>query len=316
MTVGRLAPAVAGHLAELAAQGALNLSRLDAVSARVASAAGQALGTQEAGPTAPMQEWVLTLPGRDLPARVYLPPGHQEPTGLPVLVWYHGGGFVLGDLDSADQLCSFLATQTGAAVVSVGYRLAPEHPWPAAHLDAVDALEWVYRNAAGLGLDGTRLAVAGDSAGATLAAAAARGACDLGIELAHQVLFYPVVSTGMDSGSYAEFRTGFGLLRDEMEWFFQHYGVLGEPARREFDTVLATPDAGLAPIHLVSAECDVLRDEGEGYAAAALAAGVEVTAVRYLGVPHGFIQMTGVTAQAEAALSAASRVLRRALHPR
>lgn len=317
MTVGRLAPAVAGYLAECGAKGALNLSRLEPVGARLASAVGQALGTQEAGPAASIRELVLALPGRDLPGRLYLPSGYAEPGGLPVLIWYHGGGFVLGDLDSADQICSWFAVETEIAVISVGYRLAPEYPWPAAHLDAVDSLDWIHRHAAGLGLDGTRIAVAGDSAGATLAAVAAvRGAYDRGIELALQVLFYPVISTGMNSASYAEFGSGFGLERDDMTWFFHHYGVLGAPACWDFDTVLATPDARLPPIYLVSAECDVLRDEGEGYAAAALAAGAEVTAVRYLGVPHGFVQMTGVTAQAEAARAAASRALRRALHSR
>jgi len=250
----------------------------------------------------------LDLPGRALAARLYRPPA---PAGvLPALVWYHGGGFVLCDLDSADQICSDLAVRTDALVVSIGYRLAPEHPWPAAHQDAVDSVDWLVRHAGDLSLDAGRIAVAGDSAGATLAAAAAVASASRELGLVAQVLFYPVVSASMDSASYWHFAAGFGLERDEMEWFLGHYGVLGGAGAVGFDRVLATPDASMPPMFLVSCECDVLRDEGEGYAALAADAGVEVVAARYLGMPHGFVQMTAVTPQADAALDAASRFLR------
>ena len=306
MSAGRLQPGIAAHLAASAAKGASGLAGLDPDQARRASAAGQALGTSPDEPVVPSRDVVLDLPGRRIPGRLYSAhPGGDRPG--PVVVWYHGGGFVLCDLDSADGICSRLAIATGATVLSVGYRLAPEHPWPAAHDDAAEALAWVHAHAATLGVDAGRIAVAGDSAGATLAAHAAHSAVRAGIGLALQVLFYPVISTAMDTASYARFGSGYGLERAEMEWFFGHYGVFGAPG---FDRLLPVPQAPLAPIHLVTAECDVLRDEAEHYAAQAQAAGVEVAAVRYLGVSHGFVQFTGVTGLADAALDGAARALR------
>lgn len=308
-----LDPAVAAHLAAQAAEDLGYVGVPSLAEARRAAAAGQASGTSPHEAVLPSRDILLPLAGRDIRARAYPPPGRPTDGASPVILWYHGGGFVLCDLDSADGICSRLATATGATVLSVDYRLAPETPWPAAHRDAADALVWVRDNSDKLGLDAARVAVAGDSAGATLAAHAATHAAASGIPLSAQVLFYPVVSTAMDTASYEEFADGFGLLRDEMAWFFGHYGVLDGAAAADFDEALAHPRSSLAPLHLVTAECDVLRDEGEAYGRAAQAAGVAVTAVRYLGMPHGFVQMTGVTPMADAALAGAARELRRAL---
>lgn len=241
MSAGRLQPGIAAHLAASAAKGASGLAGLDPDQARRASAAGQALGTSPDEPVAPSQDIVLDLPGRRIPGRLYSAhPGGDRPG--PVVVWYHGGGFVLCDLDSADGICSRLAIATGATVLSVGYRLAPEHPWPAAHDDAAEALAWVHAHAATLGVDAGRIAVAGDSAGATLAAHAAHSAVRAGIGLALQVLFYPVISTAMDTGSYARFGSGYGLERAEMEWFFGHYGA-------RFRLPAAAEPASLGVVH-------------------------------------------------------------------
>lgn len=317
MSQDALEPAIAAHFAERAAQGTLSVAPLGPEDARLLSATGQELGTAADQPSVPSRDIVIRLAGRDLPGRVYPAPGAKHGEATPVVVWYHGGGFVLCDLDSADGICSRLVTNTGATVISVGYRLAPEDPWPAAHDDAADALAWVHAHAAELGVDPGRIAVAGDSAGATLAAWAATTAAHvLGIPVVLQVLFYPVISARADSGSYRQFASGWGLDRDEMLWFLRHYGVLDGPARDEFDRTLADPRPPLAPIHLVSAECDILRDEGERYLAHARAAGVATTGVRHLGVPHGFVQLTGLTPQADAALAGAARALRQAFTAR
>jgi acetyl esterase len=240
-----------------------------------------------------------------VPVRVFRPAGGE--TGA--LVYLHGGGWVLGDLDSHAPVCRTLATRSGAAVVAVDYRLAPEHPYPAAVEDAWAATRWTAEQFA-------RIAVGGDSAGGNLSAVVARRARDTGLSLALQVLVYPATDHGARWPSYRENRDGPGFRTSEMEWFWEQY--LDDPARAaEPDCCpLRAPDlSGLAPALVMTAEYDPLRDEGDAYARALEAAGVTVALHRYDGLIHGFLRMPAVTGRADAALTLIAAAVRDALTP-
>ncbi len=234
-----------------------------------------------------------SIPGvaGEIPVRIYTPEGNPP---MGVLVYYHGGGFVLGDLESHDRVCRSLANKAGCVVVSVGYRLAPEHVFPAAADDCYAATKWVAGNAASIGADPARLAVGGDSAGGNLAAAVAMMARDQGgPAIAFQLLFYPVTDCALDTPSQKEFAAdGYVLSRGDMEWFWNHY--LGSGADAEKTNPYACPLraknlAGLPPALVMTASHDPLRDEGERFAQRLISAGVKVTCTRYEGVTHGFI---------------------------
>src|SRR5712671_335505 len=227
----------------------------------------------------------------DIPVRIYTPEGNAP---MGVLVYYHGGGWVLGDLESHDRVCRALANRGGCVTVSVDYRLAPEHVFPAAAEDCYAATKWVAENAASLGADGARLAVGGDSAGGNLAAVVSMMARDRGgpaINL--QLLFYPVTDCALDTPSQKEFAAdGYVLSRGDMEWFWNHY--LGAGSETEKTNPYACPLratnlAGLPPALVMTASHDPLRDEGERFAQHLISAGVKVTCTRYEGVTHGFI---------------------------
>lgn len=231
---------------------------------------------------------VVDVDADGVPARLYLP----RP-GAPVVVHLHGGGWVVGDLDSHDAVCRLLAARSGSAVLAVDYRRAPEHPWPAALLDAEAAAAWVRREAPALEVDAARMAVLGDSAGGALAAAVALRAREReALEgtpspYAAQVLVYPAVDARCASGSHGSQRHG--LTRERMLWYWDAY--VPQPADRlrpDVSPALATDLAGLPPAAVVTAEHDPLRDEGEDYAARLAAAGVPVVATRWLGMVHGF----------------------------
>ncbi|WP_449065350.1 alpha/beta hydrolase [Planomonospora algeriensis] len=240
-----------------------------------------------------------------VPVRVYRPEDGDRP--LPVIVYFHGGGWVFGSVARNDALARDLAVRTGAAVVSVDYRLAPEHPFPAAADDALTAVRDVFARPAGYGADPERIAVLGDSAGGNLAAVAAWQARDAGLRLAHQVLVYPVADVAMDTPSYRTYATGFGLGADEMAWFAAQYG--GDPADPRLAPLRLADKAGLAPATVLTAECDPLRDEGEAYAAGLAAAGVAVEYRCYAGAIHGFFGLPGFFDQAaEAREYAAARL--------
>ena len=240
----------------------------------------------------------------DVPVRVYRPSGAP---GLPVVVYLHGGGFVLGSLDSHDQLCRSLAVGVGAAVVAVGYRLAPEHPFPAAIDDAWSATRWVFERGGDLGVDVTRVAVAGDSAGGNLAAVIAQLACDAALALRSQVLIYPVIDRQLDRPSMVDNAEGYVLERADMEWFWQQYDPQGRAASDPTAVPLARGDlSGLAPALVITAEHDPLRDEGEEYAARLKDAGVATNVLRFDEVFHGFIQMPGLLSAADEATAAIS----------
>lgn len=243
---------------------------------------------------------VPTRAGR-VPLRRYEPAAGASGAGL---VWFHGGGWVIGSLDSHDQACRELAARTGGTVWSVDYRLAPEHPYPAAVHDAVDATVAVATGAAGV-VDPARLAVGGDSAGGHLATVVARTLVELGGPVpCAQVLVYPVTDLHGDRGTHAsrhDNAEGYLLTTDTMEFFTDCF--VPDPARRSEPDAspLRAPDlSGLPPALLLTAEYDPLRDEGEAYAAAMAAAGVEVVAERYDGAIHLFWQLSTTTASQRA----------------
>ncbi len=258
----------------------------------------------------------ITIPGPDgpIPARVYRP--SLEGT-RPTIVYFHGGGWVIGDLDSHDNSCRTLAADSDSVVVSVEYRLAPEHRFPAAVDDCYAATLWAAAEIGSLGGDADQLVVGGDSAGGNLAAAITLKARDeAGPSIAFQLLIYPVTGTPWDgTGSYTENAEGYMLTAAAMVWFTDHY--LGEDrAARDhphFAPGRASDLAGLPPAHVITAEFDPLRDEGEAYAARLEAAGVPVTVTRYDGMIHGFYGMAAVLAQGRAAQLEAAARLRAAL---
>jgi acetyl esterase len=233
---------------------------------------------------------------------------------LPLLVFFHGGGFVIGDIDTHDATCRGLAKAAHCIVVSVDYRLAPEHPFPAAPEDCYAATVWVADNAASLGGDGARLAVGGDSAGGNLAAVVALMARDRGgPALTHQLLIYPVIDHNFDTASYVENGRGYLLSREMMMWFWGLYlEDAGDGSKPYASPIRAEDLSGLAAATIISAEFDPLRDEGEAYARRLGDADVAVTARRYDGMVHGFFAMTAVLDRAREAVAFAAAELRRA----
>lgn len=230
----------------------------------------------------------LSLDGR-ISARLYKPAAAAADAPPPAVVFFHGGGWVTGDIDTHDAVCRRLAHETPCAVVSVDYRRAPESHYPAALDDCYDATSYVAKHAAELGIDGTRLAVMGDSAGGNLAAAVALRSRDQhGPQLVAQVLIYPVVDDTCSSASYSEYARGYGLTKANMEWYWKQY--LGEATADE----LAAPSRaeslrGLPPAFVITAEYDVLRDEGEAYARRMRDEGNDVRLWRVGGTVHGFV---------------------------
>lgn len=254
----------------------------------------------------------LSLPTRDgatIAARLYAPAQER----LPVLLYFHGGGFTIGSVATHDALCRHLSHLARCAVVSVDYRLAPEHKFPTAADDAGDALQWLVREAGALGLDGTRIAVGGDSAGGTLAIVCAIEARDAGLPLALQLLFYPGCAAHQDTPSHKTFAEGFVIGEAQISYFFNHY--VNSPADREdwrFAPLLAPDLEGLAPAWIGLAECDPLVDEGVLYADKLRAAGVAVDLEIYRGVVHEFIKMGRAVPEALQAHADAARALKHA----
>nr|WP_296015422.1 alpha/beta hydrolase [uncultured Acidovorax sp.] len=255
----------------------------------------------------------LHIPARDghaLPARLYAPSTDAD---LPVLMYLHGGGFTIGNLATHDILCRELARLAGCMVVSLDYRLAPEHRFPTAHNDAWDALQWLARQGQTLGADPERLAVGGDSAGGTLAAASAILARDAGVPLALQLLIYPGCAPHQNTPSHATFARGLVLEEPAISWFFGNY--VQSRAEREdwrFAPLLAPDVEGVAPAWVGLAECDPLVDEGIEYADKLRLAGVPVDLDIYRGVTHEFIKMGRAIPEARKAHADAARALRRA----
>ncbi|QHJ01339.1 alpha/beta hydrolase fold domain-containing protein [Xylophilus rhododendri] len=261
------------------------------------------------------RELDFLIPARDgasLPARLVAPePGDAA---LPVLLYFHGGGFTVGSVATHDILCRELARLAGCAVVSVDYRLAPQHKFPTASDDAWDSLQWLASHGASIGIDGTRIAIGGDSAGGTLAASCALLARDAGLPIALQLLFYPGCSARQDTASHRRFAHGPIIDAGLIQWFFSHY--IRSDADREdwrFAPLLADDLDGVAPAWFGLAECDPLVDEGVDYADRLRAAGVAVDLEIYRGVTHEFIKMGRIVAEARQAHAAAAGALAAAL---
>ena len=244
----------------------------------------------------------LLIPGPAgaLRVRVYRPLSTEV---LPVVIWFHGGGWVVGTLASHDPVCRALANRTPCVVVAVDYRLAPEAPFPAAVEDAWAATRWVAEEALKLGGDARRLVVAGDSAGGNLAAAVALRARDSGLELALQVLVYPVTDFDLDSESYLRLASGLNLTRAKMAWYWKQYLAGADGSHPDASPLRAPELGGVAPALVQTAEHDPLLSEGEAYAARLADAGVPVTLTRYEGMIHGFIRMPALVAEADFALA-------------
>ncbi len=289
------------------------LYRMTPQDARAAYAAGA--GVLELPPAALDRVENLQLRARDgcpLPLRLYAPTGLR----LPVLLYFHGGGFTVGSIDTHDVVCRALARLSVCAVASLGYRLAPEHRFPVAAHDAWDALAWLAGQGDALGLDTRRLAVGGDSAGGTLAAVCAIQARDAGIPIQLQLLFYPGCAARQDSASHARYGQGPLLERELTDFFFSQY--LREDADRDdwrFAPLNAPDVAGVAPAWFGLAECDPLIDEGLQYADKLRSAGVSVDLEIYRGVTHEFIKMGRALPEARQAHADAARALKAALTP-
>jgi len=243
----------------------------------------------------------VPVAGGEITVRAYSPGG---PGPHPALVYYHGGGWVIGDLHTHDGLCRSLTNAARCAVLSVDYRLAPESKYPVAVEDSYAALLWIAANADRLGIDRRRIAVGGDSAGGNLATVVALAARDRkGPRLALQVLIYPVTDHDLDTRSYVENATGYVLTREGMRWFWNQYLAREAQGREPYASPLrASSLAGLPPALVITAEYDPLCDEGEAYAARLRDAGVPVTLTRYPGMFHGFVRMTNILDKARTAL--------------
>jgi acetyl esterase len=250
-------------------------------------------------------------PTEPIPIRVYRPSMGER---LPAVMFFHGGGFVLGDLETHDRQCRRLANGSGCSVIAVGYRLAPEHRYPAAAEDAYSATCYVAEHGSDFGIDPSRIAVAGDSAGGNLAAVVALMARDRrGPALQCQLLIYPVTDFTDESPSMQEFNGHF-LTIEMMDWFANQYVPSSTDRRSPYASPMyATDLRGLPPAFVVTAECDMVRDQGEAYARKLLEAGVQVELKRYDGMIHPFISLGGVIDDGHVAIDEAAAVLRAAL---
>lgn len=271
--------------------------------------------TQPAPPdVAEVRDLAAPGPGGDIPLRLYRPRGSSAAQGLPVLVYFHGGGWVIGDRDTHDVLCRELANGSGCAVVSVDYRLAPEHRFPAAADDALAATRWVHAHAAELQLDGTRIAVGGDSAGGNLAAVVALQARGSALPIAFQLLIYPATDQRRGWPSHQSNGQGYLLTKDSMDYFHDHYL---EDARHDDDwraSPLLHPDhARLPPAFVLTAGYDPLRDEGLAYAQKLTEAGNRAALVCFERQIHGFITMGKVIDEANVAVQLCAAQLKHAL---
>jgi acetyl esterase len=257
------------------------------------------LVTMPRTPIHAVENRVIPGPAGALALRIYRPAASAR---LPVILFCHGGGFVLGDLDTHDSICHRLAHSSDCAVIAVDYRRAPEARFPGPLDDCTAALQWIAHNAARLDLDGSRLALCGDSAGGNLAAATALRAHHDGLAVRHVALLYPMVDPACDTASMHAFARGHLLARDGVQWAWSQYLSVPADATNPLVSLLHAELAAFPPTSVVTAECDPLRDEGEAFAVCLQAAGVAVTARRYAGMVHGFAGLPNVTPVASQAI--------------
>jgi acetyl esterase len=306
-----LDPQIAAMRAERMARGATPLYEMTLERARAADLADIRAAGGDAEPVFEVTD--TTFPGKDgdLPVRVYRPAADRP---LATLAYFFGGGWTLGGIDTSDGVCRALANAAGCLVVTPGYRLAPEHPFPAAVEDCLAAVSWVEENADALGADPARIAVGGDSAGGNLAAVVALQARDRGVRLAAQLLVYPNTCYRSDTDSLRDNDDRWMFNRHSVDWYWRNYLPDPELGRDPRVSPLLAPDlSGLPPALVITAEYDPLRDEGERYAERMRAAGVPVELTRYDGMAHGFFTMSGVLPDARRAVAQAARYLRTAL---
>jgi acetyl esterase len=299
----------------LAERGVPPIHTLTPAQARQAYLDRRSFSQPDPGEVAEVRDLAAPGPAGSIPLRLYRPLGSPRGAALPALVYYHGGGWVIGDLDTHDTLCRELANQSGCAVVAVDYRMGPEHRFPAAVDDVLAATRWVRDQAAALGIDAERLAVGGDSAGGNLAAVVALAARDAGdLAIAFQLLIYPATDMRRGHPSHVTNGQGYLLTSDTISYFHDHYI---SDARHDLDwrasPLLHPKLAGLPPALVLTAGFDPLRDEGLAYASALSAAGSRATYVCFERQIHGFIGMGRVLDEANAAVSMCAAELRRAL---
>jgi acetyl esterase len=309
----QLTPAMRSVLQRMARAGHAPLYTLAPQQARAAYEAGA--GVLEVAKATLARVEDLEVPARDgavLPARLYAP---VRDAGLPVLLYFHGGGFTIGSIASHDILCRELSRLAGCAVVSLGYRLAPEHRFPVAHDDAWDAVRWLAGQGDALRLDTRRPALGGDSAGGTLAAACAIAARHAGLPIALQLLFYPGCAAWLTNDSHRRYHQGLVLEQAHIEYFFRQYVDEGQREDWRFAPLEAPDVEGVAPAWFGLAECDPLFDDGLAYADKLRSAGVAVDLDIYRGVTHEFIKMGRMLPEARQAHADAAAALRKALFP-
>lgn len=259
-----------------------------------------------------IEDLAVQTEGVEIPMRIYTPAGGSGP--LPVLVYLHGGGWVIGDIETYDIPCRALANGAGCIVASVDYRLAPEHKFPIPAEDCYRAVNWVARNTALFGGDPARIAIGGDSAGGNLSAVVTLMARDRGgPKIVFQLLIYPVTNYALNTTSYRTNADGYMLTKGAMEWFWNHYLSSPDDGANPYASPLrATNLAGLPPALVITAEYDPLRDEGIAYADKLRAAGVHVTHTYYEGMIHGFFTMGHILERGKEAIDEACTALRQA----
>ena len=306
-----LHPQAKAFLDMLASSGAPPIEKLPLAEARAARAEMLEAGFPEEA-VAEVQNRSVPGPGGPIPVRVYRPKKNET---LPVLVFFHGGGFVIGNLDTHDRLCRALANASDCAIISVYYRLAPEHKYPAAVDDAYAVTKYVAEHASEFGIDPNRIGVGGDSAGANLATVVCLLSRDRGgPQLKFQLLIYPLVDYYDESPSMQQYAEGHFLTRAGMDWFRDSYLPSREAGLEPSASPMYAKDVGgLPPAMIITAECDPLRDQGEAYARKLEAAGVAVELKRYEGMIHVFLQFAAALDTAKVAKNDAASALRKAL---
>jgi acetyl esterase len=298
----------------IVASGRPPFETLSPTEARAAYLASKAILQPDPPEVAEVRTLQATGPAGAIPLRFYCGLGADRAKPLPALIFFHGGGWVIGNLESHDQVCRALANAMRAVVIAVDYRLAPEHKFPAAAEDAIVATRWIFEHAASLGVDPDRLAVAGDSAGGNLAAVVAIDARDRGgPRLAFQFLIYPGTDMAMRHPSHERHALQLPLTRAGMQWFVNHYlRSTADAADWRASPLRAADFKGLPPALVITAGFDPLCDEGEAYAAALASAGVQVKLERFAGQIHGFLTMGRIVTDSARAIALGADALRQA----
>ncbi len=309
-----LDPQVKAFLDQMTAMPRLKMSDMPLSLSRQSFAQMMAMMGPHDVPVGKVQNITLAGPAGEIRARVYSPIAAGG-EALPALVYFHGGGFVTGDLETHDGLCRLIAHEGGFLVVAVDYRLAPEHKWPAQIDDAFAATRWVFANAPSLGIDAGRIAIGGDSAGGHLAACVTQMVkAHGGLKIAFQLLMFPGTEFTTDTGSMQRFAVGYMMEKQTIEWFYSQVLPDGtDRASAKISPLLAKDFSGLPPAYIMLGGYDPLHDEGLAYAQKLEAAGVKVTVADYADMVHCFIYLQSVLPQAHDAVAKAAEAVAQAL---